>query len=244
MPRVQISFDDVKGFFKYLVAHPDVESIFHTRFLGLLGELHEEYGTEFTLFCMCNSGEFSLHQVPDKYRGEFMAHADWLHLGFHAWDENSDYQNATKEQMIAEYEETMRELTRITGINIFSDLIRLHGFSGSREACRALKTKGVNKLLTADDGRVSYYLTEEECEEVCRKGGLKELSEGMEFYPSVQRLELCENPVQQLDMALEKGWQIISVFTHEWQMDEPCVQERLRECCRWEQKQRCRRGEC
>lgn len=244
MPRVQISFDDVKGFLKYLSLHTDTENIFDTRFLGLLRELHQQYGTEFTLFCMCRSGEFSLHQVSEKYRNEFMDNVDWLHFGFHAFDENSDYNHATEEQMTAEYEETMEQITRITGVEEFSDLIRLHKFSGSREACEALRRKGVDKLLIADDERLSYYLSEIQCRKVSQKGRLFEDSEGIEFYPSIQRLELCENPVSELDKALTKGWEIISVFTHEWQMDNLCVQEKLRACCQWEQKQRSGKDGC
>lgn len=243
---VQISLDDVKGAFKYLAAHPETGSIFDTLAFGVLRELHQEYGTEFSLFCMYRSGGFSLEQVSDRWRKEFQDNQDWIHFGFHALDENSNYEKAAAASIAADYRITMEEVRRITGINSFEDTIRLHGFSGSREVCRTLKTLGVRCLLTADDERCSYYLNKAENDRVRQEGTYWEEGEEILFCVSLPRLEQSENPVG----MMEKQWRktveknsgetgtVIAVFTHEWQLDRKDIREKLRACCEWEQRLR------
>lgn len=233
MSRVQISLDDTKGCFKYLAANSDTDSIFETRSLGYLKRIHEELGTEFTLLCMCSSGDFSLHQVSEKYRKEFMENQDWLHFGFHAFDETSDYTNALPEKAAQEYRIFVEEITRITGVTEIDGLIRLHGFSGNREICRSLKKLGVKGLLTADDERNSYYLSPDMVKRVNCDGHYWEETEGIHFYRSLTRLENSEEPVAEIERALERGYELLAVFTHEWQMDREDIREKLQECCKW-----------
>lgn len=233
--RVQISLDDVKGFFKYMAGASDINSIFDTITLGFLRELHRVFGTEFSLFCMFRSKEFSLEQVPDKYRAEFQQNQDWLHFGFHSLDESSDYSKATLERIVEDYRITMVQVSRITGITSFSDTIRLHGFAGSREVCRGLRTKGIHCLLTADDDRLSYYLSQKECERIRREGIYFEKSEGIWFCRSLTRLEKSVDPIKEMQDASEIGVGTIAVFTHEWQMHREDIQNKIKECCRWEQ---------
>lgn len=233
--HVQISLDDVKGIFKHLAGTSDINSIFDTITLGFLRELHFAFGTEFSLFCMCKSKEFSLEQVPDEYREEFRQNQNWLHFGFHSLDENSDYSEATQERIVKDYQATMDQVRRITGITHFSDTIRLHGFAGSRDACRGLRANGIHCLLAADDDRLSYYLSQAECERVKREGMYFEKSEGIWFCRSLTRLEKSDDPVKEMQDASEKGVGKIAVFTHEWQMQREDIQNKLRECCRWEQ---------
>lgn len=234
--RVQISLDDVKGIFKFLAKNPGAKSIFETDTLGFLKKLHQNYGTEFVLFCMCKSKDFSLEQVSDCYRAEFLENREWLHFGFHALDENSNYEKASGEQAITDYQITMSQIRRITGAERFSDTIRLHGFAGNREVCRALKEQGIRCFLTADDVRHSYYLTQEEQEQIRSKGMYFEKSEGLWFCHSLTRLEKSENPVSELQSAFARGFQTASVFTHEWQVDREDVRMKLQACCEWEQQ--------
>lgn len=236
--RVHVSLDDTKGCFKYLAAHPDTESIFDTRVLGFLKELHDEYGTGFTLLCIYKSGDFTLDQVSDRYQKEFLENRDWLHFGFHAYEENRDYSRAGAEQIQEEYQITMKHLKRITGADSFSKIIRLHRFAGNLEVCRALKELGIRCLLTADDERLSYYLETGLCRTVRQCGSYRDQEEGICFCRSLPRLEHCQNPAADMQMADEQGYPLISVFTHEWQMDRDEIKNRMRECCIWEQMHR------
>lgn len=236
--KMQISLDDVKGIFKFLAGNSEVKSIFETNTLGFLRELHQSYGSEFSLLCMYKTPSFSLEQVSDCYKAEFLDNQDWLHFGFHAWDENSDYREATGEQIAEDYQITMSQISRITGITQFSDTIRLHKFAGSREACRVLKEKGIRCLLSADDERDSYYLSKREMAYVNNEGAYFDKSEGILFCRSLTRLEKSENPISDIQKCFDKGVQIISVFTHEWQMDKREVRAKLQECCEWEWQMR------
>lgn len=235
---IQISLDDVKGAFKYLAANPETGSIFDTVAFGYLRELHQRYGTEFTLFCMYKSKEFSLQQVSDKWRTEFQKNQDWLHFGFHALDENSNYEKAEAKQIEKDYRITMGEVKRITGAASFTDTIRLHGFAGSREVCRTLKALGIKCFLTADDERCSYYLDKVENERVRQEGMYWEETEELLFCVSLPRLERSENPVSEMERAVRGKKAMIAVFTHEWQLDREEIREKLRACCECEQSLR------
>lgn len=233
MCRVQFSLDDTKGCFRYLAEHPETKSIFHTRVLAYLKQLHEEYGTEFTLFCMYKNNGFSLPEVGGQFRDEFMENAGWLHFGFHAFDEESNYAYAKPGQVEWEYRLTMKQVGRITGSFEYADILRLHKFAGNRDACRELRKQGIRGLLTSDDERSSYYLSAEKGRLLKEEGRYMDETEGLGFYPSLTRLEKSQSPVEEMKKALEKQYELLAVFTHEWQMDGADIRKKLRECCGW-----------
>ncbi len=229
---IHISLDDTKGIFKYLAGNSSSNSIFETRTLRYLKELHEEFGAEFTLLCMCRSKAFSLNQVSERWKEEFAANKSWLHWGFHAYDEDTDYSSASAIQIRNEYQETMAELERITGITEFADVIRLHKFAGNLKCCQMLHELGINGLLTSDDNRKNYYLDEEAESMLNREGRYYDVVNNLYFYKSMTRLEHCPNVINEINEVKIKGWQRIEIFTHEWQLDNDVVREQLRLCSR------------
>ena len=227
--RIHISLDDTKGIFKYLSGYK-CKSIFETRTLKYLKSINAKYGTEFTLYCMCRSGDFHLKMVPDCYKEEFQENEEWLHWGFHAYDENSDYANSKATRIRDEYMETMMELSRITGITEFSDVIRLHKFSGNLEVCKTLRSLGIKGLLTADDTRESYYLSHDQTIKIDEMGVIWDAAEDLYFLKSLTRLEDCNDIKFEIEKAIKNNWTRIEIFTHEWQLDRDDVREKLRFC--------------
>lgn len=232
--KMHFSIDDTKGIFKALAQNTAMSSIFDTRALGFLRKLHNSYGTEFTLLCMYQSKEFKLPEVPEIWKKEFLMNKDWLHFGFHSIDENSDYSEASAEEIRRDYNKLIKELSRITGEFRFDSMIRLHGFSGSINACRELKRIGINCLFTADDDRCSYFLNDDECSIVNDEGIYNDRLTNLKFCRSLTRLELSDHPVQELERAKDSQWELLSVFTHEWQLDRDVIRQKLEECCAWE----------
>lgn len=232
MSKLHISLDDTKGIFKYLIAKQP-ESIFETRTLGFLKEMHERYGTEFTLYCTCTDGDFHLKNVSDRYKQEFLQNKDWLQFGFHTYSEELDYNKIGISEMCRHYVDTIENLKRITGHDECARLIRIHRFAASKEMCMALKDFGVCGLLTADDDRKSYYLTQSEIDTLNCAGTYQDKTCGLVFYKSLVRLEYAKNILREMEKRALENWEVIPVFTHEWQMDSPFVREQMEEVCKW-----------
>ena len=234
--RIQISLDDTKGIFKYLASHKEsCSNIFETRMLSFLKELHEKYKTEFTLYCVYKDEEFNLGQVPDQYRSQFQEAAEWLHFGFHAFDE---VDAVTGEEMKAAYQKVQKEIERITGTKRLADVVRLHRFEGNRQTCRILHELGVKAFLTADDERDSYYLSHAEKEILKETGCYRDEKEEILFYSSLTRLEHCGDIREEIERVCQKKWEYIAVFTHEWQMDRDDIREKMEKCCKFSLEKR------
>lgn len=231
--RVHIFLDDTKGIFKYLTERKGAGSIFDTRTLSFLRELHQEFAAEFTMGCIYRSGSFSLADVPDAYKNEFMANADWLHMGFHSFDEEKDYAEAGEEETIQDYRCTMEQLQRITGMTKWADVITLHRFAGNVEACRAFRRMGIQGLIAADDERRSYYLDEVAEERLRFLGMVHDEKENISFYRALPRIENSSDIVSEINCAIKREWKYIPVFTHEWQMDRMDIREKMYQCCEW-----------
>lgn len=231
-PRIQISLDDTKGIFKYLTSHQEsCNSIYETRTLSFLKELHETYGVEFILYCVFQDGNFALTQVPEKYRNQFLEAKDWLHFGYHAFEETLHDVAVTGQEITDAYQKMQQEIMRITGNENLAEVVRLHRFAGGKAVCRALHELGVKAFLTADDERDSYYLTQDKKEKLEQTGCYMDEEEQLTFYPSLTRLEHCEDILGEIEKACERKWEYIAVFTHEWQMDREEIRRKLEICC-------------
>lgn len=231
--KVHIFLDDTKGIFKYLAQQKGACSIFDTRTLRFLRELHESFGVEFTMGCIYQSGNFTLEDVPEDYWREFSVNEEWLHMGFHSFDEEKDYAGVGMEETIYDYRCMMEQLQRITGMTEWAKVITMHKFAGSIEACRALHKMGIEGLVAADDSRMSYYLKAEAEEKLKQYGMVYDEKEDIRFYRALSRLENNPDIIGEINRAMEMDWEYIAVFTHEWQMDRADIRKRMYECCEW-----------
>lgn len=156
---MHISFDDVSTSFSNL-ANNTYESLYDEPFFGWLQGLNTTYGAKFSLYTYTNS----LDSVPNAYAEEFTAAADWLKIGLHADNANSNFGGYTEEQGKASWNAFVEEITRITGTTDSIDTMpRLHTFAGSEAALKGMASANTpaTGFLSADDSRISYYFTEE-----------------------------------------------------------------------------------
>lgn len=231
MSEIHISLDDVKGIFKVL-STKKLSSIFETRTLNFLRKMHKLYGTKFNLFCTYKNGDFSLDKVSDAYLEEFKNNTDWLKFGFHCYDEGIVYVQGMEKDFEHHFDCFQTQIKRITGQEGVVTPLRIHSFQGNRRMCKILHQKGVMMLLTADDSRVSYYLDDIATKELKNCGYYYDKDLKMSFVRSCTRLENSENIIREMEFYRRMETGIISIFTHEWQMDREDIRYKLELCCK------------
>ena len=226
--RYRFSIDDNSFFLRDLVRQGH-DSLFDSTYLAGLRALNRTYGAKFVLnlFRTTPTGDFSLADMPTRYRGEWRDQADWLALAFHADGEFPDrpYQYATPERLAADLDRVAEEIVRFAGAEIYSPPTVIHWGMCPPCCLPALRERGVSVLSgffgPGMDGRadVNYNMDAERSDIIDREGALVDVNTGMIF----SRVDIvCNNtPVAATAATLEpnldlplKG-EIADLFTHE-----------------------------
>ena len=90
------TIDDNVRFLKEITGRGYI-SIFEHPYLAMLRRLHERFDLKVQLNLFYRTDyfygmdEFTLADVPDSYKAEWQANADWIKFGFHALQEFPDY---------------------------------------------------------------------------------------------------------------------------------------------------------
>ena len=203
---VHFSCDDVYACLYDLILNQDTyESIFENDFFAGLKECHVKTGACFTLNTfntVTTIPNYDISNVPTKFQKEFQANKSWLRFAFHAENENTNYASAT--DVLTSYNKFVASIYKLTGdYDCIDRIVRLHYFSGSLENVLLIKDAdyGIIGLLTADDMRTSYYLSNEQSETARLKGKYFDLKNELLFIktlsrnPQTARQELDSNPL-------------------------------------------------
>lgn len=168
-PRCRFSVDDCIWFLRDIALYAE-RSIFENGFVRFWRELHERYGlkVQFNIYYEDLDTGWTLERMPDRFRDEWRAHAEWLRLTFHARADRPEmpYVRAGYEQVAQDYRLVTEQIVRFAGSEVVSACTTLHWGMATREGCRALKDNGVEALVgyfEMRDGKpwVAYYLDEE-----------------------------------------------------------------------------------
>ena len=222
--RYRLSLDDNIWFLQNIAKRQnEYKSLFDDPYLCFLRDLHVRYGAKIhcNLYYECPEfGGFCLTDMPDKYKPEWRANADWLHLSFHARADLPDkpYLTADYGTVKADAEAVMREIVRFAGEEALPPETTLHWGAATREGVRALRDTGVRTLagcLCLDqrsEPLVSYYLTPDEIRHIDRYGMWYDKREDVVFskLDVVLNTGTCEGNVEKLENAYathpEKGF--------------------------------------
>ena len=113
--RYNYYIDDC-SFFYTEIAKQRPKSLFDHFFLKRLREIHDKYGTKFSLnsFYRNDHFPFELKDFPDVYKAEWTANSDWLRLSFHAYSEFPDrpYQRTAPEKLAQDFDLVRDEIVR------------------------------------------------------------------------------------------------------------------------------------
>lgn len=228
MRQMHFSVDDTLECLLWLTDNSDkVNSIFDSPVFRFAKEIHDRYGLGVSFYCMFTNGELSLEAVLDKWKNEFQENAEWLKFGFHAYKMNSNYNDASREQITWEFEKVMEQLIRITGGGeCITDVIRLHFCSGNSEVRSELVKHGVKVLLCADDDRINYGLSKDENEAVLTQGYYIDVEMNCIYVRTYIRVEEVENMEETIKSYHHTPF--ITIFTHEKWMKDKEAKEMIR----------------
>lgn len=145
--------DDNIWFFRDL-AEKRPASLFDNAYLGFLKRMHDEYGakTQLNIFYATSPEhdpvEFNLSMVPDIWKDEWKANADWLKLSFHATREFPDwpYVNAKYDDFKFEFDRIINEIKRFAGEEVISTELVTHWLPLSKESYKVLTERDVKAV--------------------------------------------------------------------------------------------------
>jgi len=258
--KYSVSVDDNIFFLWDITKNKDVyNSIFENPYLAVYKKAHDLYGAKvrINLFYEIDEtyhdvfGKFDLSMVTDKFKSEWIANSDWLHLAFHANTEFPEYPyiNTTYDKIKDDYRKIIAEIKRFAGDEVIERGTTFHFGSSNRTGIRAVRAEGLGLLMgyleVDENGEsyVSYYLTPEQIATANVYGFWKDHSEDMIFGKIDAVLNLCsaEENIQILENSLvkypKKGF--IEVMIHEQYFYEfyfqykPEFEELVLSACKW-----------
>ena len=211
-------------------------SIFENKELKELKELHDSYGMVVSLYFFYEKDGFDLSMVTDKYASEFSDNSEWLKVGFHSYDENTNYALEKGEKGNKDYNLVMTELLRITGSSECIDHVpRIHLYAGNEDVIRSWSgaIERPRGYLSADDDRNIYLLNSNQSKYVAQLDYYYDIWNDIYFVPTDIRLEKTDN--LGLDLMQKSDNHYVIIFTHEWALDSN-MYKKIEECCRWAQE--------
>ncbi len=230
---IHFSVDDTINIFKDLTKNQNkYNTMFKNNTLKYLKKMHDIYGVKVTLYCFFQdiTDGFTLEKCTDKFKNEFQQNSNWLKLGFHTKNANINYKDFDDENIYDDYKKMMEEFYRITGEkNCIDSCIRLQNYAGTYDNIKKIIDKnienGVQILLSADDDRENYYLSEEQNFILNRNEYYIDDYMGISFIKTDIRLENI-NDVNE-EFKKNNGEEQIIVFSHENLMNKNSIRKKL-----------------
>jgi hypothetical protein len=187
--KYRFSLDDNILFLKDINANSSkYKSIFDNAYLGLLKQVHDTFGTKIHINIYYQTEGFNLSQMTAKYKSEWKENAGWLHLSFHALQNDPDrpYIASGYDEVKRDCEMVKEQIRRFAGEEVMSPETTLHWGAATVEGCRALRDCGYKALagyFVVEKGEepVSYYLDDEKKLNLSRRIAWKDNREDVIF---------------------------------------------------------------
>ena len=251
--RYRFSVDDNIEFLKDLAAEPSAyPSLFDHWYLRFVREMHEEYGTKVHLNIYYQTQGFDLTEMPDRWRTEWEANAGWLHLSFHALQDQPDrpYRNARYAQIAHDYDLVCAEIQRFAGPEVTGNTTTTHWAEIPRDGVAALRDRGIENLVAlyhvmgyAGKCTTGYYLNPEQCAYCDGRGAWHDRGAGLTFIRCaavVNSLEVAAIPPfleeRTATPATEDMLELLiheQYFRKELHYYQPTILEKVRTAIRW-----------
>ena len=125
--RYRFSVDDNVLFLRDLASEPP-ESLFDHWYLAFWREMHERFGAKIHINIYYQCPGFILADMHDRWRDEWAANAHWLHLSFHALQNDPAwiYRNAPGRRLARDWEMVMDEIYRFATPAVTGDTTTVH----------------------------------------------------------------------------------------------------------------------
>ncbi len=186
--RYRFSVDDNVLFLRDLATEPP-ESLFDHWYLAFWREMHERFGAKIHINIYYQCPGFILADMHDRWRDEWAANAEWLHLSFHALQNEPAwiYRNAPGRRLARDWEMVMDEIYRFATPAVTGDTTTVHWAEATREGVEALYARGIRKLIALPgfhpDGapRTSYHLDRAQVQHLLERDAWRDPVTGMIF---------------------------------------------------------------
>ena len=252
-PRFRFSVDDNIEWLADLGAHPDrYDSLFDHWYLAFWRRMHQDYGAKIhmNLYYQTVDQRFNLSMLPTKWRDEFEAHADWLHLSFHALQDQPEqpYLHTTYDRLAHDFELVMGEIRRFAGEAVTSRETTVHFAAVPRKSCRALTDRGI-EILIGEFGPeglqigTNYYLDRAQTLHLGGREVWRDYAEGLTFVdckwfvnslalaevlPRVEERAVNPHTGERLELLIHEQY-----FRQELHYFQPDVQQKAEHALRW-----------
>jgi hypothetical protein len=240
---MHISIDDVINTLEDITKN-QYKSIFHQPILAFLKNLHNEYGTVFSLYCFYEKDAWNLSQMTDKFIDEFTKASDWLKLSFHGKNYSSRYDDESikPEQALEDCKQAINEIIRFAGEASIDTIPRIHFCSGKIKSAQKWRDYMLKGFLGADDDRKdNLYLDEVQRQELIKYGDWYDVKENLYNLKTHIRLEFVKDPYFELEQIntntefIDQQKKFI-IFTHEQYLNKKEMQAKLLQVCSWANK--------
>lgn len=154
--KFRLSVDDNILFLKDITKNQDkYNSLFDNPYLKMYKRAHDASGVCVHLNLFYETGAdttapdyFNLTMVPDKFKDEWAANSDWLHLSFHSRTNEPlwPYKNTTHSKLFNDCKLVHNEILRFAGEKSLAKTTTLHFGSTNVTGVRALRTLGYQTL--------------------------------------------------------------------------------------------------
>ena len=178
--KYRISSDDNILFLQDITKNQDTyRSIFENPYLAVYKEAHDKFNAKVHLNLFYETDEmpgfavrrdyFNLSMMTDKFKAEWEANSDWLHLSFHAHQEFPDkpYQHTTMKRITEDARKINAEILRFAGAKTLASVCTVHWGEANIGGVRALRALGYRGLtgyfefFENGDPLVAYYYPKE-----------------------------------------------------------------------------------
>lgn len=160
-------------------------------------------------------GGVNIREFPNKYHKELSEASDWLKFGFHSIEAQfRQSQTDSFDLFVQAFNAVDRSVERFASSQSKARALRLHYYYANREMLSYLHAQGIKTMLTADDNRCSYSLSDRE-NRLLQQGN-QLVKDSLRFIPTNLRLERIKVPF--IDMY-KITTDTIVLFTHEWKLN-------------------------
>ncbi len=186
--RYRFSVDDNVLFLRDLAQEPP-DSLFDHWYLSFWREMHERFGAKIHVNIYYQCPGFILPDLPDIWREEWAANSDWLHLSFHALqnDPANICRNAPGRRVARDWILVQDEIERFATNSVTGDTTTVHWAEATLDGVEALYAMGIRKLIalpgfTAEgDVKTSYHLDRAQVQHLRERDAWRDPATGMIF---------------------------------------------------------------
>ena len=219
---LHVSLDDVNSCLKDLIDNSSTyTSLFDNSFLNDLKNIHDMFGTVFTLNTFNTAGTgYNISNMPTNYKNEFAENSNWLRFSFHAKDSSTRYDTSTG-TIETDYATFINAIKTFASEKCLDNFIKLGFFTGNADTINLLNSSSYKPIgyFTADDTRLSYYLTQTQTDFINANNYGYDSSKNIYFMKSQTRLENISNVDTWLSNLDILNLDYLEIFTHEHEWD-------------------------